>query len=373
MARIARIVVPGLPHHVTQRGNRRGQVFFEEADYALYLDMLAESAARAQCEVWAYCLKPNHVHIILVPSEADGLRRTFADLHRRYTGYVNARARTTGHLWQGRYGSVVMDETYMLHAIRYVTLNPVRAGLVKRAEDWPWSSARAHLAGDDNSVVKVAPVLERVGDFSQFLGEPFDEDAAYAPLRRPETIGRPAGETEWLKRHNYGVTVMRQEKALVLSNRQHPTAEVTIDNGFELTDPKWLLEKFSRVAFACCTRQILREIMGMEHNRQVRIALPCTPFPFHQRRVQKTWVAHRKRVPFAFDLVQHHLSISDNVHIDRMPLLYLSFCCSGDNVSTPIVVVKDQNRRRACLRHSRHRGNHGQSAGAFQDRAAVRF
>ena len=189
----------GLPHHVTQRGNSRGQVFFEEADYALYLDMLAESAACARCEIWAYCLMPNHVHFILVPSEADGLRRTFADLHRRYTGYINARARTTGHLWQGRYGSVVMDETHLFHAIRYVTLNPVRAGLVKRAEEWPWSSARAHLEAHDNGVVKVAPVLERVGDFAQFLGEPFDEDAAYAPLRRAETIGRPVGDTDWLK------------------------------------------------------------------------------------------------------------------------------------------------------------------------------
>ena len=199
MARIARLVVPGLPHHVTQRGNRRGQVFFEDSDYALYLDMLAESAARARCAIWAYCLMPNHVHFILVPSGEDGLCRTFADLHRRYTGYINARARTTGHLWQGRYGPVVMDETHLFHAIRYVTLNPVRAGLVKRAEEWPWSSARAHLAGHDNGVVKVAPVLERVGGFQQFLGETFDEEAAYAPLRRAETIGRPVGDTDWLR------------------------------------------------------------------------------------------------------------------------------------------------------------------------------
>ncbi|MDF1778318.1 MAG: hypothetical protein P1V13_20000 [Rhizobiaceae bacterium] len=139
-------------------------------------------------------LLPDANPIILVPSEADGLRRTFADLHRRYTGYVNAGARTTGHLWQGRYGSV--DETYLLHAIRYVTLNPVRAGLVKRAEEWPWSSARAHLAGDDNGVVKVAPVLKRVGDFAQFLGEPFDEDAAYAPLRGIQAIGRPVDQED---------------------------------------------------------------------------------------------------------------------------------------------------------------------------------
>ncbi|MEM6460524.1 MAG: transposase [Pseudomonadota bacterium] len=136
MARIARIVVPGLPHHVTQRGNRRERTFFEDGDYALYLDLLAESSARAHSQIWAYCLMPNHVHIVVVSSDEDGLRRTFADLHRRYTGYINARARVTGHLWQGRYGSVVMDEGHLLNAVRYVTLNPVRAGPVTRARDW---------------------------------------------------------------------------------------------------------------------------------------------------------------------------------------------------------------------------------------------
>ena len=199
MARLARLVVPGLPHHVTQRGNRRERTFFEEGDYALYRDLLAESSAHARAEVWAYCLMPNHVHIILVPSDEDGLRRTFADLHRRYTGFVNARARTTGHLWQGRYGSVVMDETHLVNAVRYVSLNPVRARLVKRAQDWIWSSTRAHRAGVDDKVVKVAPVLARVGDFAPFLDEPFDEDSAYAALRRAETIGRPVGDADWLK------------------------------------------------------------------------------------------------------------------------------------------------------------------------------
>ncbi len=136
MARLARIVIPGLPHHLTQRGNRRGRTFFQEGDYAFYLDLLAESCVKAGAEVWAYCLMPNHVHIILVPSDEDGLRRTFADLHRRYTGFVNARARTTGHLWQGRYGSVAMDDAHLLTAVRYVSLNPVRARLVRRAKDW---------------------------------------------------------------------------------------------------------------------------------------------------------------------------------------------------------------------------------------------
>lgn len=200
MARLARIVVPGLPHLVTQRGNRGEPTFFEEDDYALYLDLLADSSARARTKVWAYCLMPNHVHMIVAPSNEDGLRQTFADLHRRYTSFINARARTTGHLWQGRYGSVVMDEAHLLTAIRYVTLNPVRAQLVKRARDWKWSSARAHFKGKDDTVVTVKPVLDRVESFGQFLRARGDDDVDYAPLRRAETIGRPIGDAKWLKK-----------------------------------------------------------------------------------------------------------------------------------------------------------------------------
>ena len=146
MARLSRVVIPGVPHHVTQRGNGRQQTFFEPGDYGLYLDLLAAAAARAQTEIWSYCLMPNHLHIILTPSDKAGLSRTFGDLHRRYTGYVNARRRTTGHLWQGRFGSVAMDETHLVSALRYVALNPVRARLVERARDWPWSSTRALIA-----------------------------------------------------------------------------------------------------------------------------------------------------------------------------------------------------------------------------------
>lgn len=102
MARIARIVVPEVPHHVTQRGNRREPVFFEEADYDYYLTLLREAAERAKTEIWAYCLIPNHVHLILVPSHEDGLRATLGDAHRRYTRYINARNKWAGHLWQGR-------------------------------------------------------------------------------------------------------------------------------------------------------------------------------------------------------------------------------------------------------------------------------
>ena len=198
MSRLPRLVLPGLAHHVTQRGNGRQRVFHEEGDYALYRDLLAQAAERARVEVWAYCLMPNHVHAIVVPSDEDGLRRTFGDLHRRYTAYVNARARRTGHVWQGRFGSVAMDEAHLAHALRYVSLNPVRAGLVAQAADWRWSSVRAHLAGADDGLVRVRPALDRVGDFAAFLGQEVDEDAAFLALRRAEGIGRPIGAPDWI-------------------------------------------------------------------------------------------------------------------------------------------------------------------------------
>ena len=200
MARLPRIVIPGHPHHVTQRGNRQSRVFFEEDDYALYIDLLSEAARKAGTEIWCYCLMPNHVHLIAVPSDSDGLRATFADAHRRYTGYINTRMRTTGHLWQGRFGSVVLDEAHLYQAVRYVSLNPVRAGLVPQAQNWRWSSVAAHLSGSDDTLVKVAPVLERYGDFAAFLGVPSDDDTGFKRLRQSETTGRPLGSGEWIER-----------------------------------------------------------------------------------------------------------------------------------------------------------------------------
>ena len=198
MARLPRVVIPGIPHHITQRGNRRERVFFEDADYQLYLDLLTDAAAGAQTAIWGYCLMPNHVHIIAVPRDEDGLRRTFASVNRQYTGYINARLRVTGHLWQGRFSSVAMDETHLVAALRYVSLNPVRAKLCRRPEDWPWSSVRTHLAGEANNMVEVAAALDRIGDFAAFLDESFDEASTYAALRKAESVGRPVGSKDWL-------------------------------------------------------------------------------------------------------------------------------------------------------------------------------
>lgn len=198
MARLPRLVIPGLPHHVTQRGNGRAQTFFGEADYALYRDLLAAACHASHVAIWSWVLMPNHVHLILVPADADGLRRALAPVHRRYAGAIHARQRRTGHFWQGRFGAVAMDEAHLAAAVRYVALNPVRARLVERAQDWRWSSVPAHLAGQDDGVTTLAPVLERFPRFADFIEIDPDPDQLDR-LRRAESIGRPIGDEAFIE------------------------------------------------------------------------------------------------------------------------------------------------------------------------------
>lgn len=198
MSRIARIVVPDCPHHVTQRGNRREPIFFEDGDQEIYRDLLAEQAQKARIEVWAYCLMPNHVHLLVVPREDAGFARAIGEAHRRYTNFINARGRWTGHLFQNRFASVAMDDAHFVTALRYVSLNPVRARLVARASAWPWSSVRAHLARCDDSLVTVRPVLERVGDFAKLLQPDAADEHRFAAVRRSESTGRPLATPEFV-------------------------------------------------------------------------------------------------------------------------------------------------------------------------------
>jgi putative transposase len=192
MARLARVVAAGLPHLVTQRGNRRQQVFFDRKDTALYCELLAEGCRAAGTAVWGYCLMPDHVHLILVPSDPDGLRAALGEAHRRYTRHVNLREGWRGYLWQGRFASFPVDETCLLACARYVELNPVRAGLVRRARDWKWSSARAHLSGADDALVTVEPLLSLVPDWRAFLRQGLAEEEHEA-IRAAERTGRPLG------------------------------------------------------------------------------------------------------------------------------------------------------------------------------------
>lgn len=192
------MVVPDLPHHVTQRGNRRERVFFDESDYRAYLRLVSEGAREARTAIWAYCLMPNHVHFVMVPKHEDGLRATFAEAHRQYTSRINAKLGATGHLWQGRFASVPMDGRHLMAALRYVVMNPVRAGLVSRTGDWPWSSARACLAASNDPLVDVCDVLALTGDFEAFLNQ--DEDLqAIGSLRKSKSTGRPVGADDWIR------------------------------------------------------------------------------------------------------------------------------------------------------------------------------
>ncbi len=192
MARLARVVAPGVPHHVTQRGNRRQKTFFGDNDKRLYLELMAEWCARCGVEIWAYCLMPNHVHLIAVPDDETSLTRAIGEAHRRYTRHVNFREAWRGHLWQGRFASFPMDEDHLSAAARYVELNPVRARIVRAPEDHRWSSARAHLRGRDDALVKVAPLLQRVSDWKAFLASGLAAET-HAALRAHERTGRPLG------------------------------------------------------------------------------------------------------------------------------------------------------------------------------------
>ncbi len=192
MPRMARVVIPDIPHHVIQRGNRRQAVFFSDSDYEFYKKLLIHYCKREQVEIWAYCLMPNHVHLILVPAGELGLRKAVAEVHRRYTLFVNLREGWTGCLWQGRFLSYPMDERHLYHAVRYVELNPVRAGLCRAAEQWTWSSAGAHLAGCDDTVVDLEPMRRRVGDYRAYLAEP-EQRGMIEVIEEHTKTGRPLG------------------------------------------------------------------------------------------------------------------------------------------------------------------------------------
>jgi putative transposase len=199
MARMARVVIPHIPHHVTQRGNRKQRVFFEADDYQQYKTLLARHCNEANVQVLAYCLMPNHVHIVMVPHSEDGLHRSLAETHRRYTRYINFRENWRGYLWQGRFASFPMDEVYLYSAVRYTELNPVRANLCTRAELWPWSSAAAHFEGKDDDLVKVGPMLAQVTDWEGYLSDSDPVDISKELLQHERT-GRPLGSEDFLER-----------------------------------------------------------------------------------------------------------------------------------------------------------------------------
>jgi len=194
MARRPRTVFCDLPHHVTQRGNYRQDVFLGDEDRRRYLEWLHTYARKYGLDIWAYCLMDNHVHLIAVPRNETALARTLATVHMRHAQSVNRQHQLRGHLWQGRFFSCPMDETYLLAAARYVECNPVRAGLVTAPAQWPWSSAPAHLGGPADPLLDGAgwpepPLLRRWAQLLATAGTPEEIDA----IRRQTYSGRPLG------------------------------------------------------------------------------------------------------------------------------------------------------------------------------------
>lgn len=196
MARIARVICPGIPHHVTQRGNRRQPTFFCDDDYLAYIELMAEWCAKYDVAIWAWCLMPNHVHLIVVPQTETGLARAIGEAHRRYTRMINFREKWRGHLWQERFASFPMGESHLLAAIRYVEMNPVAAKLVSRPEEYRWSSARSHLEGTNDMLASSFPLHDLIPNWKELLYLSSNEEIK--TLKLHERTGRPLGDERFL-------------------------------------------------------------------------------------------------------------------------------------------------------------------------------
>jgi len=200
MARFPRVVAVDVPHHVTQRGNARQVILFSDADRFTYLELLREYSQLYGLSLLGYCLMSNHVHLIGIPLDPGALSQSLKHAHGRYAAYWNARQSSSGHVWQGRFYSCPLDEPHLWTALRYVELNPVRAGMVATADRWRWSSAAAHCG-----VTSPDPMLEMerwrrrwsATDWSQFLAEA-QAVADLPALRHSTHTGRPLGAPEFV-------------------------------------------------------------------------------------------------------------------------------------------------------------------------------
>jgi len=212
MTRLARSVVIGYPHAVNQRGNREQAVFGEDADYRRYLEWLREYTARYGVDIWAYCLMPSHVHFVCVPKSEASLARAFNTLHVRYAQYFHKKKGSSGRFWRGRFLSCPLDDPSVFEEVRFIETNPVRAGLVERAEDYPWSSARCHVIGEPDPVLIVGsdtdqalnrmagiPMYRAIPGWRSYLAVGGDEEVVKRTRERLKT-GRPSGDAEFVRK-----------------------------------------------------------------------------------------------------------------------------------------------------------------------------
>jgi putative transposase len=206
--RFPRLVIPGCPHHVVHRGNRKQNIFLDDSDRLVYLRLIRNACEKYGTLIWTYVLMQNHVHYVAVPQHLDSLHKTIKAAHGNYTSYLNGKYGLVGHAWQGRFKSFPMDEAYCINAIRYVERNPVRARLVARAEDYPWSGAAPHCGmRDDLLLAGTCPLLSMISDWSEWLNIEDTQSRAEAIRRHTET-GRALGSREFLLRVGHGGPLM---------------------------------------------------------------------------------------------------------------------------------------------------------------------
>ena len=202
MPRLSRVVFAGVPHHITQRGNRRDDVFYSDEDREVYLAWLKDYAQTYDVDVLAYCLMTNHIHLVAVPGSDDALEKSLRPLHMRYAQRINRRNGWKGHLWQGRFFSSPLDDTYLWAAIRYVERNPVRTGLVHSAESYRWSSAAGHCGLTCDALLSQKPEWDRihsvVEDWSAWLSVE-NESSQLERLRLHVEKGLPCGSDEFVQ------------------------------------------------------------------------------------------------------------------------------------------------------------------------------
>lgn len=199
MPRIARAVVAGFPHHVVQRGNNRGEIFFNDEDRAVYLFLLKTYSEKRSSPILCYCLMPNHIHLLVKPSSEGSLQRMMQGLTLCYTQHVNRKYRRTGRLWESRYHSCIVDqETYLWEVTRYIEQNPVRAAIVRNPQDYRYSSAPAHfgLAYDPVLGEDLFPEMER-NSYIEFMRSTIPA-AQMNEIRQSAKTGRPLGAMQFV-------------------------------------------------------------------------------------------------------------------------------------------------------------------------------
>ncbi|MBI4447163.1 MAG: transposase [Acidobacteria bacterium] len=198
MPRTRRIIVPGEPHHVTQRGNRRCEFYRDSEDHEVYLFLLNKQVQIYSLELFSYCCMTNHVHLVATPADGKSLSSAMRDLHSAFAIYFNRKYNFTGHLVQNRFYSCVLDPAHFWAAIRYVEQNPVRAALVAQAEDYRWSSAQAHCGLEENPLLAPLPSTPGLITYwSEWLAGEEDESRLRS-LRLQTRTGRPCGSDQFL-------------------------------------------------------------------------------------------------------------------------------------------------------------------------------